>query len=122
MGCDNNTNSKKQPVLCKFGYVDYIVLASTIAIAIAEDFDNTDLNILATFFAVLSDELALIASVQQCPSCEDDDTNQEVFVPPVPDVAVTSSRSKTNLKNNNPKKRTIIKKVKRKKIKKNQKK
>lgn len=86
-----NTNSK----LCCFSSVDYIVLASTLAIALGEELSSTDLGILSTFFAVLSDELALIQSVNNCNS----NTNNPIFVPPVADVAVTSSQNKNNKKN-----------------------
>lgn len=71
----------------------------------------TDLNILSTFLAVLSDELALVSSIQSCNSSDSDD----VFVPPVPDVAIT--RSNKNI--NQPKKnKTRVKKIVKKKIKK----
>lgn len=85
-----NRNNQNQSKLCCFSSTDYIVLASTLAIALGEELSQTDLNILSTFFAVLSDELALITAVQGCNTGED-----EVFVPPVPDVAMTSSAKKT---------------------------
>lgn len=103
-----NTSSK----LCCFGYVDYIVLASTLAIALGEELDNTDLNILSTFFAVLSDELALITSVNSCSS----NTPDETFVAPVPDVAMTSDYKNLNV--HNKKNRTRVKKIIKKKVKK----
>ena len=81
----NNKNEQTQSKLCYFSSTDYIVLASTLAIALGEELSQTDLNILSTFFAVLSDELALIATVQGCNTGDED-----VFVPPVPDVATTS--------------------------------
>lgn len=83
----------KKSKLCCFGYVDYIVLASSLAIAISEEVNNNDLNILSTFFAVLADELALIGSVRSCPSDNDAD-NSQVFVPPVPDVAAARTSKK----------------------------
>lgn len=103
----NNTNkTSPKSFLCNFGYVDYIVLASTISIALGEDLSSNDLNVLASFFAVLSDELALIAAVESCPSNSDDGNNDNfTFVPP--DVARTSDN--TN-KNGSSKKRTVIKK------------
>lgn len=94
---NQNTNSK----LCCFSSVDYIVLASTLAIALGEELSSTDLGILSTFFAVLSDELALIQSVNNCNS----NTNNPIFVPPVADVAVTSSQNKNNNKKNIKKKK-----------------
>ncbi|MBC5997532.1 hypothetical protein EAI30_09425 [Romboutsia ilealis] len=103
-----NTSSK----LCCFGYVDYIVLASTLAIALGEELDNTDLSILSTFFAVLSDELALITSVNSCSN----NTPDETFVAPVPDVAMTSDYKNLNV--HNKKNRTRIKKIIKKKVKK----
>lgn len=84
----NNTYSK----LCCFSSVDYIVLASTLAIALGEELSSTDLGILSTFFAVLSDELALIQSVNSC----NNNTNNPIFTPPVADVAVTSSKNEVN--------------------------
>lgn len=102
--------ANKKSKLCCFGYVDYIVLASSLAVAIAEELNNTDVSILSTFFAVLADELALIGSVRSCPS-DGDSTDDEVFVPPVPDVAgVAATRCPKKIV----KKR---KKIKRKKVK-----
>lgn len=88
--CNNKANTNKQSTLCSFSYVDYIVLASTLAIALGEELSSNDINILASFFAVLSDELALIAAVDACNSKND---NTSVFVPPIPDIATTSSRN-----------------------------
>lgn len=87
----NNNSNKETSKLCSFGYVDYIVLASTLAIALGEELDTDDLSILAAFFATFSDELALIASVKSCSS----NTPDDIFVPPVPDVAVTRSYNKS---------------------------
>jgi hypothetical protein len=93
----NNDKSK----LCCFGYVDYIVLASTLAISISEEVNTTDINILSDFFAVLADELALIGSVKSCPENSDEDSS---FVAPVPAVSISRSNSKV-------KKRKKVKKV-----------
>ena len=110
----NRNQETPESKLCCFGYVDYIVLASTLSIALAEELTVNDLSILAGFFAVLSDELALIASVQGCPSGDEDD-----FAAPVPAVAVTSSDEVIIKKTQNPKKKkTRIKKVIKKKVKK----
>ena len=84
----NNTHSK----LCCFSSVDYIVLASTLAIALGEELSSSDLGILSTFFAVLSDELALIQSVNSC----NNNNNDPIFTPPIADIAVTSSKNKIN--------------------------
>ncbi|CEO12040.1 Uncharacterised protein [[Clostridium] sordellii] len=97
----NNDKSK----LCRFGYVDYIVLASSLAVAISEEVNVNDLNILATFFAVLSDELALISSVKSCPeNSSSNDSTPEEFPEAVPDTALTRYKSKV-------KKRKKIKKI-----------
>ncbi len=88
----NSTNSCDK--LCLFSSADYIVLASTLAIALGEELSNNDINILAGFFAVLSDELALISAVEGCNSDGDD----SVFVAPTPDVAVTRSDYKSKKK------------------------
>lgn len=103
----NNSNNKsskstnKTSKLCTFSSIDYIVLASTLAIALGEELSSTDLGILSTFFAVLSDELALIQSVNSCKS----NTNNPIFVPPVSDVAVTSSKNENNENKKNTKKK-----------------
>lgn len=91
---NNNSSSSSQnntSKLCYFSSVDYIILASTVAIALGEELSSDDVNILASFFAVLSDELALIASIDVCNDGSDDSS---VFVPPAPDVATTYSRNK----------------------------
>lgn len=99
---NRNKNISKSR-LCYFRSVDYIFLASSLAIALGEELSSNDINILATFFAVLSDELALIGAVDVCNSGDSDD----VFIAPVPDAAVTYSKSS---------KKTYPKKVCRKKI------
>lgn len=105
---DDNSDAKNKTRLCKFGYVDYIVLASTISIALGEEFDIQDLSILSSFFAVLSDELALIASVKGCPLEE----NLELIPPLDSHVAVTNMPNKKI--RNKSYKRKVYKKVKRK--------
>ena len=87
----NNKDINNTSKLCSFSAVDYIVLASTLAIALGEELSSDDINILASFFAVLSDELALIAAIDACNTGDDDSS---VFVSPIPDVAVTSSQNK----------------------------
>ena len=87
----NNTTSK----LCTFSSTDYIILASTLAIALGEELSASDINILASFFAVLSDELALIASVDACN--ENEETSE--FIPPIPDVSASSRSSNKKSKN-----------------------
>ena len=42
----NSSNSK----LCAFSSLDYIVLASTLAVALGEELSSNDVSILATFF------------------------------------------------------------------------
>lgn len=104
----NSSNSK----LCAFSSLDYIILASTLAVALGEELSSNDVSILATFFAVLSDELALIAAVDVCSSSEEEET----FTAPTPDVAVTRTKvSKTGCKSNPYKKKIIKKRIKRKK-------
>lgn len=89
--CSNNKDEQNTSKLCSFSAVDYIVLASTLAIALGEELSSDDINILASFFAVLSDELALIAAIDVCGSRDD---NSSTFVSPVPDVAATSLKNK----------------------------
>lgn len=114
MSRDDDTPKSK---LCCFGYVDYIVLASTLSVALAEELSVNDLNILASFFAVLSDELALIASVENCPD-NDGSSDTDAFGAPVRSVAITSSDDIYRKNIPKKKKKTRIKKIIRKKIKK----
>ena len=67
LGRNQNSSDSK---LCDFSSLDFIILASTLAIALGEELSSNDINILATFFAVLSDELALIAAIDQCSSSD----------------------------------------------------
>jgi len=81
-----NKNTSKSR-LCYFGSVNYIFLASSLALALSEELSADDINILAAFLDVLSDELALIAALD---SCDNDGTN-EILIPPAPDAAITDS-------------------------------
>ena len=107
LGRNQNSSDSK---LCDFSSLDFIILASTLAIALGEELNSNDINILATFFAVLSDELALIAAIDQCSSSD----NSESFTAPTPDVAMTRHKiSKSGVKNNPYKnKKKILKKEK----------
>lgn len=110
----NNTSDNSKPnkptqsKLCCFGYVDYIVLASTLSVALGEELSIQDINILSTFFAVLSDELALIGTVKNCPTAQ----TSQTFVPPVPDVAVTANNSNLKKSPKPHRKKVIRKKIK----------
>lgn len=101
--CSNNNKS----YLCSFGYLDYIVLASTLAIALAEELSEEDLEVLSAFFAVLADELALITSIQECSS---GDETQDTFIPPI----AAGSGSRYGLKRKKKIRRIVKKKIKRK--------
>lgn len=101
--CSNNNKS----YLCSFGYLDYIVLASTLAIALAEELSEDDLEVLSAFFAVLADELALITSIQECSS---GDETQDTFIPPI----AAGSGSRYGLKRKKKIRRIVKKKIKRK--------
>lgn len=107
LGRNQNSSDSK---LCGFSSLDFIILASTLAVALSEELSSNDINILATFFAVLSDELALIAAVDQCSSSN----NDKSFTAPTPDVAMTRHKiSKSGVKNNRHKnKKKILKKEK----------
>ena len=107
LGRNQNSSDSK---LCDFSSLDFIILASTLAIALGEELSSNDINILATFFAVLSDELALIAAIDQCSSSD----NSEQSSAASPDVAMTRHKiSKSGVKNNPYKnKKKILKKEK----------
>lgn len=97
--------------LCAFTPLDYIILASTLAVALGEELSSDDISILSTFFAVLSDELALIEAISDCSSSENDNS----FTPPTPDVTTNRSKSKIGCKKNPYKKKIVKKRIKRKK-------
>ena len=102
--CSNNDTKS---YLCSFGYLDYIILASTLAIALAEELSEDDLEVLSAFFAVLADELALITSIQECSS---EDETQDTFIPPI----AAGSGSRYGLKRKKKIRRIVKKKIKRK--------
>lgn len=108
-GSNNNSSScsNNKSYLCSFGYLDYIVLASTLAIALAEELSEEDLEVLSAFFAVLADELALITSIQECSS---GDETQDTFIPPI----AAGSGSRYGLKRKKKIRRIVKKKIKRK--------
>lgn len=99
----NKTTSK----LCCFSALDYMILASTVAIALGEELSQTDISILSTFLAVLSDELALISSVDACTTGDNN-----VFVPPIPDATATTSENLKSPKTNH--KKIVKRKIKKK--------
>jgi len=48
--------------LCRFAPRDYIALSSAVSLAIAEELDDDELGILVAFFAVIADQLTLVAA------------------------------------------------------------
>lgn len=92
-----NRSRDDKPKLCRFGYVDYIILASTLAVAIAEEVNITDLSILSNFFLALGDQLGLIAAVKVgCESESESSSSEEsTLVPPVPSIGEARSKAKT---------------------------
>lgn len=113
--CDNNQNSdsnsnSKKSKLCYFSALDYFILASTLAIALGEELSDNDIDILSTFLAVLSDQLALISNVN---SCSQDDEN-DVFVPPIPAVSSSAGRYSHSYPTKNNSKKIVKRKVKKK--------
>ena len=96
----NNQNSK----LCYFSAFDYFVLSSTLAIALSEELSATDIDILSTFLATLSDQLALIGDLT---SCEQGQT-ENAFVPPIP-ANTSSSRGYSTSSNSKKCSKKIVK-------------
>ena len=92
---DNSTNQNSK--LCYFSAFDYFVLSSTLAIALAEELSDTDIDILSTFLATLSDQLALIGDLNSC-----------AFVPPIP-ANTPSSRGYSNSSNLKRRSKKIVK-------------
>lgn len=104
-----NSNSKKSK-LCYFSALDYFILASTLAIALSEELSDDDIDILSTFLAVLSDQLALIANVNACSQGEEDN----VFVPPIPAVSSSANRNSQHFSKKNHSKKIVKRKIKKK--------
>ena len=105
--CDssNNNNSTNQnSKLCYFSAFDYFVLSSTLAIALAEELSDTDIDILSTFLATLSDQLALIGDLNSCAQGE----TENAFVPPIP-ANTPSSRGYSNSSNLKRRSKKIVK-------------
>ncbi|MDU1253943.1 MAG: hypothetical protein E7C39_01995 [Intestinibacter bartlettii] len=80
--------------MCYFSAFDYFVLSSTLAIALAEELSDTDIDILSTFLATLSDQLALIGDLNSCAQ----GGTENAFVPPIP-ANTPSSRGYSNSSN-----------------------
>ena len=91
---NNEQNSCNCSKLCYFSAFDYFVLSSTLAIALAEELSDTDIDILSTFLATLSDQLALIGDLNSCAQGE----TENAFVPPIP-ANTPSSRGYSNSSN-----------------------
>ena len=99
---DNSTNQNSK--LCYFSAFDYFVLSSTLAIALAEELSDTDIDILSTFLATLSDQLALIGDLNSCSQGE----TENAFVPPIP-ANTPSSRGYSNSSNLKRRSKKIVK-------------
>ena len=98
----NSTNQNSK--LCYFSAFDYFVLSSTLAIALAEELSDTDIDILSTFLATLSDQLALIGDLNSCAQGE----TENAFVPPIP-ANTPSSRGYSNSSNLKRRSKKIVK-------------
>ena len=88
--------------LKKFGPGDYFLLASTLALALNEELDSDDFNLITAFVTILADELALIDSLNSFPTSDgdsgsDDDTNEDV-IPAVEDSGVSDSEAISTIK------------------------
>ena len=99
---DNSTNQNSK--LCYFSAFDYFVLSSTLAIALAEELSDTDIDILSTFLATLSDQLALIGDLNSCAQGE----TENAFGPPIP-ANTPSSRGYSNSSNLKRRSKKIVK-------------
>lgn len=99
---DNSTNQNSK--LCYFSAFDYFVLSSTLAIALAEELSDTDIDILSTFLATLSDQLALIGDLNSCAQ----GGTENAFVPPIP-ANTPSSRGYSNSSNLKRRSKKIVK-------------
>ena len=56
----NCKNNKKNFGLMNYTYADYVILSSTLAYAIGEELDDTDLTLFLVFLSQLSADLSLI--------------------------------------------------------------
>ena len=105
---DNSTNQNSK--LCYFSAFDYFVLSSTLAIALSEELSATDIDILSTFLATLSDQLALIGDLT---SCEQGQT-ENAFVPPIPANTSSSRGYSTSSPSKKRSKKIVKRKIKKK--------
>lgn len=80
--------------LKKFGPGDYFLLASTLALALNEELDSDDFNLLTAFVTILADELALIDTLNSFPTSDDDsDSSDDVNEDVIPTVEDSTSSS-----------------------------
>lgn len=72
--------SKPKSRLCRFAPRDYVALSSALSLAIAEELDDDELSVLVAFFAVVADQLTLIATARGLctPDNNDDNTVTDV--------------------------------------------
>lgn len=57
---DINSNNKLDLQLYKFSYADFVILSSTLAFAISENLNDSDIDILITFIGMVEADLALL--------------------------------------------------------------
>ena len=79
--------------LKKFGPGDYFLLASTLALALNEELDSDDFNLLTAFVTILADELALIDSLNSFPTSDDSDSSDDINEDVIPIVEDSESLS-----------------------------
>jgi hypothetical protein len=93
--------------LCRFAPRDYIALSSAVSLAIADELDAEELTVLVAFFAVVAEQLNLIATAKGlCTPDNSDSSVTDVNEPTDPlspdaeaEIAVDkSSRKKTKKK------------------------
>lgn len=59
--CPKNNNTKKADLgLASISYADFIILASTLSYAIAEELNDADLDMLIVFAGMITSDLALL--------------------------------------------------------------
>ena len=86
--------------LCCFAPRDYIALSSALSLAIADELDKEELTVLIAFFAVVAEQLNLIATARGlCTTGNSDDTFSNVAGPtnpisPEADAEVAADKSK----------------------------
>ena len=119
--CTNNnsssTASQQGLGLASISYADYIILSSTLSFAIAEELNDSDLDMLIVFFGMVTSDLALLRTKRGITSALAESTAEEAIIGSEESTQgpeSVASVSSSSLRGRSRKKSKRIKKIKKK--------